>query len=47
MGAVGMGKRGVKIKYNDPIHEAWRLIAKDRYEKNKVKRTNGDALKCQ
>jgi len=39
-------KRGPKIKYDDPIHEAWRLISKDRYEKNKIRKINGETEKC-
>lgn len=34
-------KRGAKQKYNDPIHEAWRLTSQDRYYKNKLKKNNG------
>jgi hypothetical protein len=39
-------KRGAKQRYNDPIHEAWRLISRDRYEKNKIKRLNGEIEQC-
>lgn len=31
-------KRGAKIKYNDPIHEAWRLSSRDSYIKRKTKK---------
>jgi hypothetical protein len=30
-------KRGVKIKYNDPVHEAWRISSRDSYMKRKAK----------
>ena len=30
------GKRGAKIKYNDSIHEAWRISSRDRYLKRKT-----------
>jgi hypothetical protein len=34
----GIKKRGAKIKYDDPIHEAWRLSSRDRYIKMKTKK---------
>jgi len=39
-------KRGAKQKYNDPIHEAWRLISQDRYYKNKLKKEKGELEQC-
>ena len=34
---IEKNKRGAKIKYNDPIHEAWRISSHDRYLKMKTK----------
>jgi hypothetical protein len=34
-------KRGPKQRFDDPIHEAWRLISRDRYYKRKLK-VNGE-----